>query len=291
MNNRKTRVLADLQEKKLLKVIAGINNFDKERVLKIVKSAEAMNASCVDISAREDIVTEAREFAVNTALMVSSVKVEELERAIKLGVDMVELGNFEALHDEGVFFMNESETTGACSFGELREYKVLPSAKLYTADEVLTMATEIMNIKADALVSITVPGHLSVKDQVMLAEKLEELGVDMIQTEGASLVSTDKAAALGQIEKARLTLANTMELSKVLSKTAIITASGITPDTAKLAIAAGANGVGVGKYVNKLESELEMMAAITALKESLKPVTKLTNTRLASFEKPEFTIS
>lgn len=262
MNNRKTRVLADLQEKKLVKVIAGINNFDKDRVLKIVKAAESMNASCVDISSREDIVTEARELAANTALMVSSVKVEELERAIELGADMVELGNFEALHDEGLF---------------------------YTAEEVLAMATEIMSIKADALVSITVPGHLSVKDQVMLAEKLEELGVDMIQTEGASLVSTDKAAALGQIEKARLTLANTMELSKVLSKTAIITASGISPDTAKLAIAAGANGIGVGKYVNRLESELEMMAAITALKEKL--VIESSNTRLASFEKPEFTIS
>ena len=269
MNNRKIRVLADLQENKLLKVIAGINNFDKERVLKIVKSAEAMNVSCVDISAREDIVTEAREIAVNTALMVSSVKVEELERAIKLGVDMVELGNFEALHDEGVF---------------------------YSAEEVLAMATEIMNIKSlsDVLVSITVPGHLSVKDQVMLAEKLEELKVDMIQTEGASLVSTDKAAALGQIEKARLTLANTIELSKVLSNTAIITASGITPDTAKLAIAAGANGIGVGQYINKLESELEMMAAITALKESLnnptgKSTQNLSNTRLASLDELELT--
>lgn len=248
MNNRKTRVLADLQAKKLLKVIAGINNFDKDRVLKIVKAAELMKASCVDISAREDIVVAARDLAKDTALMVSSVKTEELKRAIELGVDMVELGNFEALHDEGVF---------------------------YTATEVLEMAREIMSFKADALVSITVPGHLTVADQVKLAEELEELGVDMLQTEGASLVSTNQAAALGQIEKARLTLANTIEISKAVSETFIITASGITPDTAKLAIAAGAQGVGVGKYVNKLESEIEMMAAITALKESLESSTKL----------------
>ncbi len=240
--NKKHNVIRDLAAKNCLKVIAGINNFDKERVLQIVRAADAMNASCVDISAREDIVTEAVATAQNTAIVVSSVNVAELIRAEELGADVLELGNFEALHDEGIF----------------------PSA-----EQVYNWASEIMSAKTSALVSITIPGHLIVAEQVALAEKLEELGVDILQTEGASLVESSSPAALGQIEKARLTLANTIEISKAVSQTFILTASAITPDTAKLAIAAGAHGIGVGKYVNKLESSLEMMAAIQALKQAL----------------------
>ena len=135
----------------------------------------------------------------------------------------------------------------------------------YSADEIYSLAVEIINFRPQALVSITVPGHLSVKDQVELAQKLELLGIDIIQTEGASLVEANSAAALGQIEKVKLTLANTIEIARVLENTFLLTASGITPDTAKLAIASGANGIGVGKYVNKLETEIEMIAAIRSL--------------------------
>ncbi len=131
------------------------------------------------------------------------------------------------------------------------------------------MAIEIMAFEPKALVSITVPGHLDVKDQVELAEKLEILGVDLIQTEGSMIVQEKVSAALGQIEKVKLTLANTIEISKVLNNTFLMTASGITPDTAKLAIACGANGIGVGQYINKLESEIEMIAATKALLEAI----------------------
>lgn len=240
--DKKLHVIRDLEARNCLKVIAGINNFNKENVLQIVRAADAMQATCVDISAREDIVTEAVAIAQNTAIVVSSVNVNELLRAEKLGADVLELGNFEALHDEGIF----------------------PSA-----NQVYDWASEIMSAREQALVSITIPGHLPVGEQVALAAKLEILGVDILQTEGAALVEATGAGALGQIEKARLTLANTIEISKAVSKTFIITASGISPDTVKLAIAAGAHGVGVGKYVNKLESSLEMMAAIKALQETL----------------------
>ena len=248
--NKQNKVLSDLEARKCLKVIPGINNFDKAKVLQIVKTADRIGASCVDIAAREDIITEALAFAQDTAIMVSSIKPAELIRAEELGVEMLELGNFEALHEEGIY----------------------PSA-----DEVYNWASEIMAASRSALVSVTVPGHLAVAEQVELAVKLEELGVDMIQTEGASLVEAQSAGALGQIEKVRLTLANTVEIAKALSRTFVLTASGINPDTTKLAIAAGAHGVGVGRYVSKLESELEMLAAITALKESLVAEKQLVN--------------
>jgi len=164
---------------------------------------------------------------------------------MELGADVLELGNFEVLHEAGIF----------------------PSAV-----EIIAWAEEIMSFTQGSvrpLVSITVPGHLSIKEQVELAVKLEELGVDIIQTEGASLVDAEGSGALGHVQKVSLTLANTMELAKVLETTYILTASGISPQTAPLAIASGAHGVGVGRYVNKLETELEMAAASLSLLESL----------------------
>ena len=234
-------ILRLLDERQLLKVISGINNYDRAKVRKLVHSAQIAGADIVDICDDEKIITEMqRDFDVK--LCVSSIDIAKLQRADELGVAMLELGNYEALHAEGIF---------------------------YSAQEVFEMAQAIMAFNPKALVSITVPGHLEVKEQVELAEELEKLGIDIIQTEGAALVEAQAAAALGQIEKVKLTLANTIEISRVLQNTFLLTASGITPDTAKLAIASGAHGIGVGKYVNKLETEIEMIAAIKALKAAI----------------------
>lgn len=232
------RDLIDLLDRnKLLKVISGIDNYDYQKVRKIVHSAQIAGADLVDICDDASIIEKLKEeFTIN--LCVSSVDVKKLKAADDLGVAVLELGNYEALHKKGIF---------------------------YSADEIYSLAVELINFRPHALVSITVPGHLSVKDQVELAQKLELLGIDIIQTEGASLVEANSAAALGQIEKVKLTLANTIEIARVLENTFLLTASGITPDTAKLAIASGANGIGVGKYVNKLETEIEMIAAIRSL--------------------------
>jgi hypothetical protein len=239
---RINKLLAALESKKCLKTIAGISNFDKSKVLQLVKASEAMGADCVDICADRDIITAALAELKDTALVVSSINVSDLQMAEELGADVLELGNFEALHDQGIF----------------------PSA-----EQVLEWAQQIIAIKGNTLVSITIPGHLTIAEQVNLASKLEDMGVDILQTEGASLSQAKSASVLGQIEKASLTLANTIEIARTVSRTYILTASGLTPETVRLAIAAGASGVGIGHYVNKLETELEQMAAIRAIKEKL----------------------
>lgn len=241
--NRISKLLAQLNSKTALKTIAGIDNFNKSKVLQLVKVSEQCSVSCVDISADPDIIRSALEIVKDTALMVSSIVPAELKAAQDIGVDLIELGNYEALHIQGIY----------------------PSS-----EQVLEWAQQIMNFKKSVLVSITIPGHLSVHEQVKLAEKLDQMGFDIIQTEGASLVTAKSPSALGQIEKASLTLANTIEIAKHVSSAYVLTASGLTPDTVKLAIAAGASGVGVGKFVNRLESEIEQLAAIKSLQEALK---------------------
>ena len=50
-----------LEEKRAVKVIAGIDNFDVESVRKVVSAAENTGASAVDICADENIVKMVRE--------------------------------------------------------------------------------------------------------------------------------------------------------------------------------------------------------------------------------------
>jgi hypothetical protein len=242
-NFRYNLIRESLETRSFLKIISGINNFDKEKVLTVARAVKAANATAIDISAREDIIIAVREILKDTALVVSSVKVEELKRAQELGADILELGNFEALYEEGVYL---------------------------SAAEVLSLAKELSEIKIEGTVlSVTVPGHLNINEQVKLAADLENLGVEIIQTEGSLPTDANSSNTLGVLQKVMLTLSNTIELSKNLKKTFILTASGISPDTAALAITAGAHGIGVGKYINRLESELEMLASIRRLQESL----------------------
>jgi methylmalonyl-CoA mutase cobalamin-binding subunit len=240
--DRIARLKKALQERKCVKVISGIANFDLDRVKKVVKAADKAKATAVDIAAKPEIVFEARKLT-DIAIFASSVDPKELLMAVKHGADVAELGNFDALYENGIQF---------------------------SAEKVYELAVETMDLIGDhALVCITVPGHLPVKEQVELAEKLQELGVDMIQTEGAVLSQPQVAGALGLIEKASVTLANTVELAANIKHLPIITASGIGSVTAPMAIAAGASGVGVGKFVNKLSSELEMMAATQSIVNSV----------------------
>ncbi len=250
--DKRTKLIRALETKRCLKVIAGIGNFDKENVMKIVGAANAAGAAAVDICAREDIVSDVVRSFPELPVFVSSIDPKELRRSIELGADVVELGNFEVLYEQGIHIKAEEV--------------------IKLTEEIISSVKFNLDAGYNPLVSVTIPGHLSVDKQIKLAMKLDTMGVDIIQTEGAAMVSPDGAGALGQLQKVTLTLANTIEFSKVLEKAFLLTASGITPETAPLAIASGANGVGVGKYINKLESDLEMVAASRTLVESLQKV-------------------
>ena len=61
--------------------------------------------------------------------------------------------------------------------------------------------------------------------------KLEELGVDLIQTEGAATTNPSKAGARGLLQTAEVSISNTIELVRNTS-VPVMTASGITTTTA-----------------------------------------------------------
>ena len=93
-----------LTEKRAVKVIAGIDNFDIENIKKVVMSAEQSGASAVDICAKPEIISEIREMT-DMPIFVSSIVPSELVKAVELGADAIELGNFDVLYKKGSHVM------------------------------------------------------------------------------------------------------------------------------------------------------------------------------------------
>lgn len=229
-----------LEEKRAVKVIAGIDNFDIENIKKVVSSSEKSHASAVDICAREDIIREVRSMT-DLPLFVSSIVPSELVRAVELGADAIELGNFDVLYKKGTSF---------------------------SAQDVLRLARETKDMlgNREVFFSVTIPGEISTSDQIELAEKLEAMGIDLIQTEGHYTSEVELSGARALMDRAELTISNTIELARNVEMP-IMTATGINPTTAPFAFAAGASAIGCGSCINKLTSDLAMVATISSLVE------------------------
>ena len=232
----------DLQERKAIKIISGIDNFNEEIIKNVVNAAQVGGASAIDICFDEKIISMVKGMT-QLPIFVSSIVPSELAKAVELGADAIEVGNFDAMYKKG---------------------------KRVSAEEVLNIVTETLKLLngKETFTCVTVPGHIDISEQIKLANKLEEMGVNLIQTEGAATVNASASGARGLLQTAEVSIANTMELVRNIS-IPVMTASGITTTTAPLAFAAGASAIGVGSCVNKLNSTIAMIAVVKSLVESV----------------------
>ena len=120
---------------------------------------------------------------------------------------------------------------------------------------------------------MTVPHVLPLDSQAQLALDLVDRGVDLIQTEGGTSSHPMSPGTLGLIEKASPTLAATSAITSALKESnldvPVICASGLSEVTVPMAIAVGADGVGIGSAINKLSTELAMIATVKGLRQAL----------------------
>lgn len=228
-----------------LKIISGLNNFDRDRVAATVKAADLGGATFVDIAADRDLVKLCKELT-NLPVCVSAVEPEKFVEAVAAGADLIEIGNFDSFYAQG---------------------------RRFEAAEVLEITEKTRSLLPHVTLSVTVPHILGLPEQVQLAEALVKAGADIIQTEGGVSAKPIHAGTLGTIEKAAPTLAAAYEISRAVS-VPVLCASGISSVTAPLAIAAGAAGVGVGSAVNQLNSEVAMVAVVRSLVEALATVSR-----------------
>lgn len=230
----------------VLKVISGLNNFDRNRVEKTVKAAHHGGATFLDIAADADLVRMAKSLT-NLPICVSAVEPEKFLKAVAAGADLIEIGNFDSFYAQGIRF---------------------------EAEEVLALTKQTRALLPRLTLSVTVPHILTLDQQVELAEQLVASGADIIQTEGGTSSKPQHAGTLGLIEKAAPALAAAYEISRVVT-VPVLCASGISSVSAPLAIAAGAAGVGVGSAINQLNSQVAMIAAVRGLVEAIKTEEKV----------------
>ncbi len=234
-----------IQKRSLLKVISGLSNFNPESVLRISKAAGLGGADLLDIACDPKLVELAVETS-NIPVCVSSVEPSLFPEAVKAGASVIEIGNFDSFYPDGRFF---------------------------SADEVLSLAVESRRLLPEVVLSVTVPHVLPLDGQAQLALKLVDIGVDLIQTEGGTSSNPISPGTLGLIEKASPTLAGTFTIASALKESnldlPVICASGLSEVTVPMALSVGATGVGIGSAVNKLNSELAMLATVKGLRQAL----------------------
>ncbi|MFQ3679843.1 MAG: DUF561 domain-containing protein [Pseudanabaenaceae cyanobacterium] len=231
-------------EGRALKIISGLQNFDPVSVGRVVRAAQAGGATYVDIAADPRLIALAKR-ETHLPVCVSAVVPEQLARAVAAGADLVEIGNYDSFYAEG---------------------------RVFSAETVVRLTCQTRVLLPDTALSVTVPHTLPLDAQVTLAEKLVEVGADLIQTEGGTASQPQHAGTLGAIEKAAPTLAAAREISRAVG-IPVICASGLSDVTVPLAIAAGARGVGIGSAVNKLTDEILMVAVVRSLRAALDGMT------------------
>ncbi len=229
-----------LTKKNALKVISGLNNFDCQQVIAVVKAAEAGGATFVDIAAQPDLVESVRHVS-SLPICVSAVEPELFVSAVNAGADLIEIGNFDSFYSQG---------------------------RKFEAAEVLELTQKTRSLLPKITLSVTVPHILPLDEQVQLAEHLVQAGADIIQTEGGTSIQPTNPGVRGLIEKAAPTLAAAHSIARAVD-VPVLCASGLSSVTVPMAISAGASGVGVGSAINQLKSEVAMVAAVRSLVEAL----------------------
>ncbi|KAG2689053.1 hypothetical protein I3843_09G121600 [Carya illinoinensis] len=241
LSTTKEAVLRDFRERRALKIISGLQNFNRDNVALVVTAAEKGGATHVDIACDPELVKLAISLT-SLPVCVSSVDPSAFPAAVEAGALMVEIGNYDSFYEMGVVFSPE---------------------------KILNLTKETKSILPSVTLSVTVPHTLSLPDQVKLAEMLEQEGVDIIQTEGGKSSKPSKSGVLGLIEKATPTLAAAYSISRAV-KIPVMCSSGLSSVTAPMAITAGAAGVGVGSAVNKLNDVVAMIAEVRSITNSLR---------------------
>ncbi len=230
-----------LTQRRCVKIISGLNNFDASQVARVVRAAERGGATFVDIACDQNLIALAQRITT-LPVCVSAITAQDLALAVSWGADLVELGNFDSFYAQG---------------------------RTFSAEEVLSLARHCRQLlPSDILLSVTVPHTLSLSAQIHLAQALVSAGADILQTEGGTSTHPEKSGTLGLIEKAAPTLAAAHELSRAV-EIPVLCASGLSTITVPMALAAGASGVGIGSAVNRLHDELLMATAVRALVEAV----------------------
>ncbi len=212
--------------KSVIKIIVGLNNKDIKNIIQIAKAAELTKITYLDIIANPKIVALLKSM-IDLPICVSSIDPLELYNCVLMGADIVELGNFDIFYKDNIFF-NEQE--------------------------ILALAIETKKLIPNNDICVTIPHHLSLSKQINLAKNLNNLSINIIQTEGycskKQLSININDNIYNATYKAASSLSSTYAIAPYIN-IPIVSSSGLNYLSSAIAIFYGASGVGMCSSLQK----------------------------------------
>nr|ARW69276.1 hypothetical protein [Polysiphonia sp.] len=225
------------QERRVVKIIAGIDNTNVADIIKIAKAAELSNASYLDVVANVRIVKVLKSFST-LPICISSINPLDIYNCLSSGADLVEVGNYDAFYNQNIFF---------------------------NTVDILNLTKEIKLIIDNKDICVTIPYYLNLDQQINLACRLEELGVNILQTEGCFFNSKFKRDK-GILQNFSSSLLSTYSISKAVN-IPVITSSGVNSMLSCMSTYYGSSGVGIGSVIRNKSSLIDMVNYINEVKE------------------------
>nr|P46314.1 RecName: Full=Uncharacterized protein ycf23 [Antithamnion sp.]CAA83938.1 unknown [Antithamnion sp.] len=238
MNLRNNKLHSSFIQRKAIKVISGINNFNVGQIFKIIHACEISKATYVDVARNPKIVSFIKSIS-SIPVCVSSIDPRALYESVLAGADLVEIGNFDCFYTNGVYLSN---------------------------DQIIAIVKQVKYLLPYTDICVTIPHILKLHEQIYLAQKLESLGINLLQTEGSiTNFSNEKLLEAKKINDnilystsmACCALSSVYSISKVVSLP-VIASSGINGISASVALSYGASGIGIRSSVSKLGNIIDM---------------------------------
>lgn len=246
MNLSNAKLYSAFRSKEVIKVITGIDNVSLSQIITIAKAAELSGATYLDVVANPKIVKLLKSVS-SLPVCVSSISPIDLYNCVVAGADLVEIGNFDSCYSRGIYIN--------CS-------------------QILQLVKEVKLLLGNTDLCVTIPYHISIKNQIQLAQTLEFLGVNIIQTE-----STFIKNRLHILDLHDNNIANSFlpSYSSLLStyfistnvQIPVITSSSINTFSSSISLLFGASGIGVGSIIKSQSDLYQMSNYVKLLRESV----------------------
>nr|YP_009399464.1 hypothetical protein [Dictyomenia sonderi]ARW69070.1 hypothetical protein [Dictyomenia sonderi] len=236
MNLSNIQLNKSFESKKVIKVITGIHNTNIYQIAQIAKAANLAKASYLDVSANTKIVKFVKSFS-SLPVCISSIDPIDIYNCMLAGADLIEVGNYDAFYNKGIYI---------------------------TSVQLIELIKEIKYLVGNIDLCVTIPYYLNLSEQIYLAQFLEDLGVNILQTEGVFNHNLPK-----NLSKLTNSLSSSLLSTYFVSdfvNIPVITSSGINSMFASTAISCGASGIGIGSAIKNNNNIIDMTNYINEVK-------------------------
>ena len=235
--------------KKVVKIISGIDNLNISNILQYIRACEISKATYVDIVANPEIVSFIKRIT-NLPICVSSINIIALYNSVLAGADLIEVGNFDVFYSKGIFL---------------------------SPQQIVNISQQIRLLLPNIDICVTIPYIFTLNQQIELALKLEDIGINIIQTEGkiSKLIYSNLSKynilqdyLFHSILRTSAALSSVYLLSKSV-KIPVISSSGVNSLTGPIAFSYGASGIGIKSEISTFDNVDKMSFRINEIIQSL----------------------